>query len=481
MFPWNIAKSAEAMFSRWAVKRVCKFLLKKKLGQFILGDIDADQLDVQLSEGTIQLSDLALNVDFLNQKFGAAASVIIKEGSIGSLLVRMPWKGKGCEVEVDELELVLIPCAENNSQGSAESCNLDKDGNPVKLDGDMGENTAKSSSRDVHEGVKTIAKMVKWFLTSFHVTIKKLIVAFDPCIEMDGKTSGCRSTLVLRISETECGTCVSEDDTQNADARIENFLGISQLTNFVKFQGAALELLQMDDVDNQTCIPCETESTFFSGCHPPGATTPILIGKRGGFSGNLKLSIPWKNGSLDIRKVDADVSIEPVELRFQPSTIKWLLLAWEKYKNLEKDGSSHKSADSVFLDSASHCISPRSVCSAADKVMPICGSFPTESSSLTLQDSMTEGLLPGSHLISDWVPFLLHKNKEDAIEELDFGASVDQFFECFDGIRSSQSALGSSGAWNWTCSVFTAITAASSLASGSLHIPSGKCISPLLT
>lgn len=42
--------------------------MKKKLGQFILGDIDADQLDVQLSEGTIQLSDLALNVDFLNQK-----------------------------------------------------------------------------------------------------------------------------------------------------------------------------------------------------------------------------------------------------------------------------------------------------------------------------------------------------------------------------------------------------------------------------
>lgn len=65
---WNIAKSAEAMFSRWAVKRVCKFLLKKKLGQFILGDIDVDQLDVQFAEGTIQLSDLALNVDFLNQK-----------------------------------------------------------------------------------------------------------------------------------------------------------------------------------------------------------------------------------------------------------------------------------------------------------------------------------------------------------------------------------------------------------------------------
>lgn len=54
--------------------------------------------------------------------------------------------------------------------------------------------------------------------------------------------------------------------------------------------------------------------------------------------------------------------------------------------------------------------------------------------------------------------------------------SVDQFFECFDGMRSSQSALGNTGMWNWTCSVFSAITAASSLASGSLYIPSGMCI-----
>jgi autophagy-related protein 2 len=68
MFSWNFAKSAEAVLSRLVVKRLCKFVLKKKLGQFILGDIDLDQLDVQISEGTIQLSDLALNVDCLNEK-----------------------------------------------------------------------------------------------------------------------------------------------------------------------------------------------------------------------------------------------------------------------------------------------------------------------------------------------------------------------------------------------------------------------------
>lgn len=71
MFPWNLARSAERLFSRWAIKRICKFLLKKKLGKFILGDIDLNQLDVQLSAGTIQLSDLALNVDYLNQQVRA--------------------------------------------------------------------------------------------------------------------------------------------------------------------------------------------------------------------------------------------------------------------------------------------------------------------------------------------------------------------------------------------------------------------------
>ncbi|KAE8668110.1 B3 domain-containing protein [Hibiscus syriacus] len=461
----NIAKSAEAVVSRWAVKRVFKFLLKKKLGKFILGDIDLDQLDVQLAEGTIQLSDLALNVDYLNQKarligpafnfqIGPAASLVLKEGSIGSLLVKMPWKGKGCQVEVDELELLLAPCLENDHLSRAdEPCSSNDDGNYYNFS-DLGKfsNEMEGSPRNpdnVHEGVKTIAKMVKWFLTSFNVKIKRLIVAFDPSLENVEKL-GFRRTLVLRISETEYGTCVSEDAGLVDEARAHSFLGISQLTNFVKFHGAALELLQMEDVDDQAW-------------------------KGGGFSGNLKLSIPWKNGSLDIRKVDADVSIDPVDLRFQPSIIKWLLLSWETFKNFDKVGknSMHReTTDSVCLNSNSQFQSSASAMIVIDKVTKNQGRFSAGYTSLNVRESVDETGLPGSHFIPNWVPISVGKNKQDVGEEADFGASVDQFFECFDGMRNSQSALGSSGMWNWTCSVFSAITAASSLASGSLQIPS---------
>ncbi|GLT98314.1 hypothetical protein SLE2022_158230 [Rubroshorea leprosula] len=481
----NIAKSAEAVVSQWAARRLFKFLLKKKLGQFILGDIDLDQLDVQLSNGTVQLSDLALNVDYLNSKFGTAASMVIKEGSIGSFLVKMPWKGKGCDVEIDELELVVAPCMVNNLSAPDENCNLNEDDKHAvhsemeKLGNDMADNAGRSMSGDVHEGVKTIAKMVKWFLTSFHIKIKKLIVAFDPYMGRAGREIDSHRTLVLRISEVECGTCISEDGDLKSEAK-ESFLGISQLTNFVRFQGAVLELLHMDDVDDQSRFPCTSGTTFaelFSGCHPSNATTPIMMGKTGGFSGNLKLSIPCKNGSLDIRKVDADVYMDPVELRFQPSTIKWFLLAWETYKDFDMGERGHRHQeliDSLYLTSNSqlHSSMPASNVIATDKVVSFDGCFSAESSSLNKQELASEALLPGAHLIPDWVPFSVSKDHKGSTGEVDFGASVDHFFECFDGIRSFQTALGSSGMWNWTCSVFSAITAASSLASGSLHLPS---------
>ena len=36
---WNFARSAEKLFSRWAIKRFCKFWLKKKLGKLSLPQI----------------------------------------------------------------------------------------------------------------------------------------------------------------------------------------------------------------------------------------------------------------------------------------------------------------------------------------------------------------------------------------------------------------------------------------------------------
>ncbi|XP_038705539.1 autophagy-related protein 2-like isoform X2 [Tripterygium wilfordii] len=395
----------------------------------------------------------------------------------------MPWKGKGCQVEVDELELIVAPCPGVDSTAGDETCSSQDDKQYMhctsgKFGHEMADNMAKSALSDVHEGVKTIAKIVKWFLTSFNVKINKLIIAFDPYLEKDDKEVECERMLVLRIMEIECGTGVSEDD----ESKLGSFLGISQLTNFLKFRGAIIELLHMDKVNDQTCCSCASGATFGSlflcSCSSNIATS-VLIGEKGGFSGSLRLSIPWKNGSLDIRKVDADIYVDPIELRFQPSTIKWFLLSWEIYRSLGKGarGPNHTTLiESDFLNGDSH-VSSTLISSAIipDNMIPIRGSVPSNFSCVAQKQTSFEDMLPGSHFIHDWVPFPASESEKDSIGgELDLAASVDQFFECFDGLTNSQSALGGSGMWNWTCSVFSAITAASSLASGSLHIPSDQ-------
>ncbi|CAN8258801.1 unnamed protein product [Cochlearia groenlandica] len=444
MFPWNFAKSAEAAFSRWAVKRVVKFLLKKKLGKLILGDIDLDQLDIQLRDGTIQLCDLAIDVDYLNHKFDAP--LLIKEGSIGSLLVKMPWKTDGCQVELDELELVLAPRLESNASSSNEastSTSTRDDSHSIRLglgkhENEMLANGAKSASIDVHEGVKTVAKIVKWFLTSFHVKIKNLIIAFDPDFGKEQIGVGSRPTLVLRMTEIECG--ISEDPT--SEVSHDSFLGINRLANSVKFHGAVVEILNMDDDDDEkTCSKKASDDV-----------TLIMTGEGGGFSGSLNLSMPWRNGSLDIRKVDADIFIDPIELRFQPSTIKWFLRLWKTFISFGSDSF------------------PSHANSSTDSIPPSAIVMPPAALSLSSGQEVVPDITPELQFIPDWFPSSFSKKEEDG--EVDIGGSVDQFFECFDAMRSYQSAFGSQGMWNWTSSVFTAINAASSLASGSLLLPS---------
>ncbi|KAK9112798.1 hypothetical protein Scep_020317 [Stephania cephalantha] len=477
MFAWNIA---DAVFPRRAFKHMLKFLLKKILGKLILGDLDLDQLDVQLGAGT--LTNLALNVDFINQKLGAS-QIIVREGSIGSLSVKIPRRVQNCQIELDELELVLVPRAGGDFSGGDETSSATEDRKQPftegseKLNHEMMNSASQSVSLDVHEGVKKIAKMVKWLLTSFRINVKNLIVAYDPCSDKDERLHGCHRALVLRISEIECGACVSEDTDANPHAQVESFLGMTRLTNFVRFEGAVFELLEMDDVDSLTQAPSSLETSFnerCSGSLPSHGLSPILTGESGGFSGNLKLSIPWKDGSLDINQVDADILIDPLELRVKPSTIMWVMHLYHLLKNLEKDGQCHvhcKEANSVYYNSASqfHSSVTGSVLVTTDGMMNGESIKAGSCSPTSPEPRAHDSLLREPNVIPDWVPMSNANQNEKVKEEPDLSAR--SIFECFDGLRNSQSALSNSGMWNWTCSVFSAITAASSLASGSSHIP----------
>ena len=341
----------------------------------------------------------------------AGSAVMVKEGSIGSLSIKIPWKLQNCQIDVEELELVLAPFVATNA-GNMPSHDTDKCTDKSGPDpGAAPESPGSSVSLDIHEGVKTIAKIVKWFLTSFHVRLKKLIVAFDPCLDVEDKrASDFHRSLVLRIAEIEYGTCVSED------SKSVSLLGKAKLTNFVKFHGAVLEFLKMEDVDSSlqhnSCLTTSF-SQWHTGRSSLGTTAVILTGADGGFSGKLSLSIPWKNGFLDIRTVDADFSVDPVELRLQPNTIKYVIVIWESLKNVGGASRSHFNYKAVD--------SPGSATLGSDIVKPIKGNFSKLTCASVAEETLPDALLPQTHVIHNWVPLSINEEVETELEQ-DYGA-----------------------------------------------------------
>lgn len=330
----------------------------------------------------------------------------------------MPWKDGGCQIEVDELEVVLSPRHVKVPRDDSETFCHSKDGSNSsshgfrKPDNETRSAGVANASVDVHEGVKTIAKMVKWLLTSFHVKIKKLIMAFDPLLEGEN-SKGLDRILVLRISEIECGTHISEDVSSSSSAATQNFLGLSRLTNFVEFKGAVLELVHVDGLDHQSVPESSAEATlgnWFSGYCSTGNMTTIIHGEKGGFSGSLKLSLPWKDGSLDIRKVDADLHIEPLELRLEPNIIRSFFFMWDLFKGIcdESEELSHpKPSDSLSAPSFGMHSSVEGLHRNEGFV-----------SNCLIEKEPVHTLLSESHLISDWVT----RSLDDRTEEPDFGA-----------------------------------------------------------
>ncbi|ERM97144.1 autophagy-related protein 2 isoform X1 [Amborella trichopoda] len=476
MFPWKFSLPVGSMFSELSAKSIFKYWLKKYLRDFINGDIDLAQLDLQLSGGTLRLDDVSLNVDYLNKRLGGTP-VIVKEGSIKSISFKIRWKTLNIEIEVEELELVLGPFPGGILDEASQDCSSDIGGKtPVpskgsgKPDCRTPNGNTGSAYRETLNEVMDFAKMVQRLLLGLHVNVKNLIVAFESSFEKVGMISQHQNILVLRVSEIEDGMFVSEDLITDSDSRH----GISsqpiELVKSVKFQGATLELLQTGDVEN---LSAYTASSFES--LPFSNPLPILIGENGGFGGTLKLSIPWQSGSLDIPKLDADLFMDPIEIKFQPSSLKCIIAFWESFNLIKKDAGCHvtyRAGNSVGSKSSSDR-DAFNQCSGVTAVNIFTPSSENSSSCMHSQIYQDMSLLPGTHLIADWVQQGFKTNQRDGAEsEADLGASIDQFFECYDALRSSQATLSSNGIWNLTCSFFSAVTAASSLASGSIHIPS---------
>ena len=328
---------------------------------------------------------------------------MVKEGSIKSLLAKFPLQLKSCEIVVEDLELVLAPSVASEVPPVDAECSVSGNDSgtqtPVNTKrNESDKHCSTSASRDVDEGVKRIANAVKWFLTNFKIKFKNTYIVFDPQTILDNKVPEFNRSLVFRVKVIEFGTNLSTD-------------GLVKLNNFVTFDEAVIEFLKMGDVDVLLQNDLDRAKADISSGH---STTAVLTGPIGGFSGTLNLSIPWSNGCLNLQKIDADVSVDSLELLLQISSIRWFMYVLDSlHTNRGEHNCAHNTADMSLNTS-------RSAFSVSKSVMA--GREDSEQIALSQnrQDKYQDSFLTKAHVIQDWIPELVvHEDQGDPDSDCD--------------------------------------------------------------
>ncbi|KAJ7546728.1 hypothetical protein O6H91_08G051700 [Diphasiastrum complanatum] len=476
------------MFSQWATKRVCKFFLKRLLGRILIGDLDLDNLDVQLASGTIQLKDLSLNTNYINDQLGDS-SFIVKEGSIGSVTVKIPWKvmvAEPCEVELDELELVVTP---HDAIDAGEAGALDTDSavdighrelehfdEEADKSGSVG--AGGFSYLGVDDGVRMIARMVERVLLDLRVKVRNLVIlignSLDTSFSLGGPSkehtigNASHGMLVFHVAHLDYGFDTHFSQNEAAADSLMEPAAITKVVNFTgvsaKFTDVALEDLQFEV--SQACSSPSQVGEFLSDC------VTILEGENGGASGTVQLTIPWRNDHQNVPKVEVGVSISPLNFRVSLNELHHLIALACSYESRGNAGTPVTGMRDVKSSGQSIFLSPDLANSRSNELGSVtCTNVYKSFEALSITSDTkrsdpsafsTTAFLPVTKFISDWMQWTSNDTPQDLeVTEADLAASVDEFFDCLDGTRSSFAS--GSGVWSWTRSAFGSITAASSL------------------
>ncbi|KAI8333041.1 hypothetical protein BC941DRAFT_516431 [Chlamydoabsidia padenii] len=103
-------------------KRLYKFLLRKALGQFLATDLDVENFDVELLNGSLELRDLELNLDAINDLL-MDTSFMVVQGRVGSISACLPWFNWSGEtiLKLQGLNLTLKPISEKRTRQASET------------------------------------------------------------------------------------------------------------------------------------------------------------------------------------------------------------------------------------------------------------------------------------------------------------------------------------------------------------------------
>ena len=137
-------------------KRFYKFLLKRVLRDVLSAELEMEQFDVRLSEGTLDLKDLNLKVDRINHWISSKQIQIkVLKGTIRQLKVNFSLTD-GCVLEVRGLELKTIGNSETQTQEKTE----EEECKDFEEEGD-------DDDDDISVGLQSISSWLDDFISNF--------------------------------------------------------------------------------------------------------------------------------------------------------------------------------------------------------------------------------------------------------------------------------------------------------------------------
>ncbi|OQR98889.1 autophagy-related protein [Achlya hypogyna] len=256
---WSLSRLTEP-----ALKRLYKFVLKRVLGQFLLHELDLNQLQVHLGQGTLHLVELELNTTAINALLATAGlPVQVKRGFLGSVRVQVSYTNlanESCMVEIDDVDLVLEPV----SGGPPSPPSATPPRTPAATTPPVNDYEADEVSQ---EGLDFVATWIERVTSKIKITLSNVCISFEDPLH-------CPCALMLRLQWLEICDETPMDMTMNSSvsmaASTAALFGV--LHKSIRVKGWRIELvhLQRDSMDNDWSDTDEPKASTAS-------VMPILV------------------------------------------------------------------------------------------------------------------------------------------------------------------------------------------------------------
>lgn len=180
------------------LRRLYKFILKRVLSQILLDDLSLDQISMTSRDGTVQLTDLALNCEYLNQ-FLDGMPIRIRSCSVKSIIAKFSYTSileDGVSFDVSGVEVELEPYTRTDCNSTPPAPSSSSTGNNRSSKKDRPSPQEASSMKEAEvEGLKFLANWVEIIIAKLKVGVTDVNIYLFDSTEMQAK-----STAVLLVT-----------------------------------------------------------------------------------------------------------------------------------------------------------------------------------------------------------------------------------------------------------------------------------------